>query len=82
MPEVGIAPGFRGRLVMSDLLTSAGILMAPVMEAHLRRNGLLFRVQDDNFSFAFAVQDYSLVLQRQDVVLNLQLANLPNDGAL
>ena len=78
MPKINILPGFKGHIVHRDLLQGQGTLeFVTSRYALCKEDGVLFVVEDANFSFYLAVRGGVLILRRQEALLNLNLDDLP-----
>lgn len=79
MPKIHILPAFKGHVVPRDLLQSQGTLeFVTSRYALCKEDGVLFVVEDADFSFYLAVRGGVLILRRQEALLNLNLNDLPS----
>jgi hypothetical protein len=76
MPTIGISPSTKGFIIPSDLLTSEGTLAFDTKLNELRKEGVIFKVENDNFEFSFFVKNYLLVLKRNESVAVLPLKDV------
>jgi len=79
VPKINILPAFKGHIVHRDLLQSQGTLeFATSRYVLCQEDGILFVVEDADFSFYLAVRRGVLILRRQEALLNLNLNDLPS----
>jgi len=76
MPTIEMCPGTKGFIVPSDLLTSEATLVLDGQLSEFQNEGVIFKVEDNNFMFSFFVRNYSLVLRRNESVTVLPLKEL------
>jgi hypothetical protein len=79
VPKINILPAFKGHVVYRDLLQSQGTLEFVTSRYGLcQEDGVLFVVEDADFTFFLAVRGGVLILRRQEALLNLNLNDLPS----
>jgi len=81
-PIINIHPSFKGKLTVTDLLSTEGTLAFPVFADYINKEGFIFQLMYDDFVFALSFHNNSLVFQRNKTVSILTLQEIfdNNDG--
>ena len=80
-PIVGFSPAFKGAITVSDLLNSEGTLNFITDKTSIHASGFLFQIDRFGFVFNLSFQNNSIVFQRDNTVLILNLSDLLEENS-